>query len=229
MTLPVSGRIITWPPPDADPTDNYSVPSWGEVVSTINEYFDAPDGTDIAAPQAAMELYITGAGPRPNYSYYLPQPEPGPTPTPRPPVPPNPVPISIVQPNPIQSFPDCDTMSYDERSTRSDDPGVDGPTFGIKLGSYVLRDKCIEGIISIGGVSTERDYYVSMEAQTGVGFYNDCAVDTLGSRRPRHVLHRPAKPQSGLNPVLPAAQGWATVEKPAPLRSSYRRSSNFAI
>ena len=138
---------------------------------------------------------------------------------------PNPVPISIVQPNPIQSFPDCDTMGYDERSTRSED----GPTFGIELGSYVLRDKCIEGIISIGGVSTEGDYYVSMEAQTGVGFYNDCAVDTLGSRRPRHVLHRPAKPQSGLNPVLPAAQGWATVEKPAPLRSSYRRSSNFAI
>ena len=112
---------------------------------------------------------------------------------------------------------------------REDDPGVDGPTFGIELGSYVLRDKCIEGIISIGGVSTEGDYYVSMEAQTGVGFYNDCAVDTLGSRRPRHVLHRPAKPQSGLNPVLPAAQGRATVEKPAPLRSSYRRSSNFAI
>ena len=51
----------------------------------------------------------------------------------------------------------------------------------------------------------------------------------LGSRRPRHVLHRPAKPQSGLNPVVPAAQGRATVEKPAPLRSSYRRSSNLAI
>ena len=41
--------------------------------------------------------------------------------------------------------------------------------------------------------------------------------------------YRPAKPQSELNPVLPAAQGRATVEKPAPLRSSYRRSSNFAI
>ncbi len=41
--------------------------------------------------------------------------------------------------------------------------------------------------------------------------------------------YRPAKPQSDLNPVLPAAQGRATVEKPAPLRSSYRRSSNFAI
>ena len=41
--------------------------------------------------------------------------------------------------------------------------------------------------------------------------------------------YRPAKPQSEPNPVLPAAQGRATVEKPAPLRSSYRRSSNFAI
>ena len=41
--------------------------------------------------------------------------------------------------------------------------------------------------------------------------------------------YRPAKPQSELNPVLQAAQGRATVEKPAPLRSSYRRSSNFAI
>ena len=41
--------------------------------------------------------------------------------------------------------------------------------------------------------------------------------------------YRLAKPQSELNPVLPAAQGRATVEKPAPLRSSYRRSSNFAI
>ncbi len=41
--------------------------------------------------------------------------------------------------------------------------------------------------------------------------------------------YRRAKPQSELNPVLPAAQGRATVEKPAPLRSSYRRSSNFAI
>ena len=41
--------------------------------------------------------------------------------------------------------------------------------------------------------------------------------------------YRSAKPQSELNPVLPAAQGRATVEKPAPLRSSYRRSSNFAI
>ncbi|MCY4557928.1 MAG: DUF4158 domain-containing protein [Chloroflexi bacterium] len=41
--------------------------------------------------------------------------------------------------------------------------------------------------------------------------------------------YRPARPQSELNPVLQAAQGRATVEKPAPLRSSYRRSSNFAI
>ena len=41
--------------------------------------------------------------------------------------------------------------------------------------------------------------------------------------------YRPAKPPPELNPVLPAAQGRATVEKPAPLRSSYRRSSNFAI
>ena len=41
--------------------------------------------------------------------------------------------------------------------------------------------------------------------------------------------YRPARPQSELNLVLQAAQGRATVEKPAPLRSSYRRSSNFAI
>ena len=45
----------------------------------------------------------------------------------------------------------------------------------------------------------------------------------------RAFRYQPAKPQSELNPVLPAAQGRATVEKPAPLRSSYRRSSNFAI
>ena len=51
----------------------------------------------------------------------------------------------------------------------------------------------------------------------------------LGSRRPRHVLHRPAKPQSGLNPRFAGCTRRATVEKPAPLRSSYRRSSNFAI
>ncbi len=52
---------------------------------------------------------------------------------------------------------------------------------------------------------------------------------TLGSRHPRHVLHRPAEPQSGPNPILPAAQGRATVQNPAPLMSSYRRSSNLAI
>ena len=46
---------------------------------------------------------------------------------------------------------------------------------------------------------------------------------------PRHILHRPAKPQSGPNPGLPDVQGRAVVEKPAPLRSSYRRSSNLAI
>ena len=52
---------------------------------------------------------------------------------------------------------------------------------------------------------------------------------TPRSRHTLHGLHRPAEPQSGPNHGLPAAQGWATVQKPTPLRSSYRRSSNSAI
>ena len=52
---------------------------------------------------------------------------------------------------------------------------------------------------------------------------------TRGSRHLRHVFHRPAKPQSAPNPGLSAVQGRAVVEKPAPFRSSYRRSSNLAI
>ena len=66
-----------------------------------------------------------------------------------------------------------------QRGTRSDDPGTSGPTFGIELGPYIVSGKCIEGIISIGGVSTEGNYYINMEAQNGVGFYPACSASAL--------------------------------------------------
>ena len=70
-------------------------------------------------------------------------------------------------------------MLGDGWETRSEDPGTGGPTFGIELGPYIVAGECIEGIISIGGVSTEGNYYIGMEAQNGVGFYTGCSASAL--------------------------------------------------
>ena len=74
VTLPSSGTVITWPPDDADPTDQYPVPTYAQVVAAANDYFDAPSGIHRPSALAALELYMLGAGPRPNYSDFLPPP-----------------------------------------------------------------------------------------------------------------------------------------------------------
>ena len=91
--------------------------------------------------------------------------------------PPNPVPVPL--PSLIDTFPDCDELLGDGWETRSEDTGVDGPTFGIELGSFIVAGGCIEGIISISGVSTAGDYYIGMEAGSGLGFDTGCTVDAL--------------------------------------------------
>ena len=110
VTLPSSGTVITWPPDDADPTDQYPVPTYAQVVAAANDYFDAPSGIHRPSALAALELYMLGAGPRPNYSDFLPPP-PTPEPTPMPTPVPTPAPTSepppfvpvvpVAEPHPI--------------------------------------------------------------------------------------------------------------------------------
>ena len=66
--------MITWPPDDADPTDQYPVPTYAQVVAAASDYFDAPSGIHRPSALAALELYMLGAGSRPNYSDFLPPP-----------------------------------------------------------------------------------------------------------------------------------------------------------
>ena len=100
----------------------------------------------------------------------------------------------------------------------------------IRAGRSIRSPDVIE---TLAGLMADRDVPEHIRSDNGLEFTARAVREWLGGVGARTLgtlmCGLPFKPQSELNPVLPAAQGRATIEKPAPLRSSYRRSSNFAI